>query len=101
MENEKTVEQTTTSETKTTKPKKKENVAAMNTNLLISFIALFVLCLILIGVGLTLIIALKAYFGGILLLVWGIVFGGLNIFLNRSIFKKKTVSQKEETKANE
>lgn len=99
MEKEKSVETKTAPETKPAKPKKKENVAAMNTNLLISFVALCVLCVVLITLGITFICAIKAYFGGILLLVWGIVFGGLNIFLNRSIFKKKTAPAKEEPKA--
>ena len=100
MENEKTVETKTEPEKKPAKPKKKENMAAMNTNLLISFVALCALCLVLIGVGLTLIIGVKAYFGGILLLIWGVAFGGLNIFLNRSLFTKPKAQTKEEPKEN-
>lgn len=99
MENEKTVETKTAPAKKPAKPKKKENMAAMNTNLLISFVALCVLCLVLITLGITFILAIKAYFGGVLLLVWGLAFGGLNIFLNRSLFKKKAAPAKEETKA--
>ena len=81
-------EKVTTSETKSAKPKKKFNEAAANTNLKFGMIALFSICAILIGVGLTLLIAFSAYLGGIMLMVFGIAFAIINIVLNKTILSK-------------
>ena len=73
---------------KTSKPKKKFNEAAANTNLKFGMIALFSICAILIGVGLTLAISFKAYLGGIMLMFFGVAFAIINIVLNKTILSK-------------
>lgn len=81
---------------KTSKPKKKFNEAAANTNLKFGMIALFSICAILIGVGLTLAIAFKAYLGGIMLMFFGVAFAIINVVLNKTIFTNKKVDNSDE-----
>jgi uncharacterized membrane protein len=91
MENEKVTPAETKVESKPAKPKKKECTAGQSTNLMFGCITLFVICAILIGFGLFFLIAVKAYFAGILILSWGVVFTVVNIVLNKNtLFKKKT-----------
>ena len=94
MENKKNVEPINVSDSKPAKQKKKENVEVINTNLKFSCISLFVLCAVLIGVGIFMIAGLKAYFGGVLLILFGIAFSCLNIWLCKTLFFKKQNNNK-------
>ena len=99
MENKKVTPAETKVESKPAKSKKKECTAGQNTNLMFGCITLFVICAILIGCGLFFLIAIKAYFAGILILSWGVVFTIINFILNKStLLKKKTAPAKSEEK---
>ncbi len=80
------------------KPKKKECTAGQSTNLAFASISLFVLCAIFIAMGIYFLIGIKAYLGGVLLILFGISFAVINIVLNKSSLFKKTSDTKAETK---
>ena len=78
------------------KTKKKECTAGQSTNLAFASITLFVLCAIFIVLGIYFLAGMKAYLGGVMLLIFGIAFAILNIVLNKSTLFKKTSAKSEE-----
>ena len=100
MKNEKVTPAEAKVESKPAKPKKKECTAGQNTNLMFGCITLFVICAVLIGCGLFFIIAIKAYFAGILILSWGVVFTVINFILNKNTLLKKKTQPANKPKEN-
>lgn len=80
------------------KTKKKECTAGQSTNLAFASITLFVLCAIFIVMGIYFLAGMKAYLGGVMLLIFGVAFAIINIVLNKSTLFKKTTEKTEEKK---
>ena len=78
------------------KAKKKECTAGQGTNLAFASITLFVLCAIFIVMGIYFLAGMKAYLGGVMLLIFGVAFAIINVVLNRSTLFKKTPAKTEE-----
>lgn len=95
MENKET---TQTSEKVATpkKAKKKECTAGQGTNLAFASITLFVLCAVFIVMGIYFLAGMKAYLGGVMLLIFGVAFAVLNVVLNKSTLFKKAPAKTEE-----
>lgn len=78
------------------KPKKKECTAGQSTNIAFASISLFALCAIFIIIGIYFLAGIKAYLGGVLLILFGIAFAIINVVLNKSTLFKKTEQTKTE-----
>ena len=76
------------------KPKKKECTAGQTTNIAFASIALLVICISFIAIGIYFLAGIKAYLGGVLLIVFGIAFAVIDFVLNKSTLFKKTEQSK-------
>ena len=90
--------ETTTKTAAPKKPKKKECTAGQNTNFAFASISLLVICVIFIAMGIYFLAGIKAYLGGVLLIIFGIAFAVIDFILNKSTLFKKTAPQKTEEK---
>lgn len=80
------------------KPKKKECTAGQSTNTKFASISLFVICVIFIAMGIFFLASMKAYLGGVLLILFGVAFAVIDIVLNKSNLFKSNKSNTEENK---
>ncbi len=90
--------ETTEVKDKPTVPAKKKKKCETPAAPLFTCIFLFALCAIFIGVGIFMWAGLKATFGGVLLIVFGVSFLALNIWLNFSLLSKKKSPETKQTK---
>ena len=99
MENKETEVKTPENPAPVKKPKKKECTAGQSTNFAFASIALLVICISFIAIGIYFLAGIKAYFGGVLLIIFGIAFAVIDFVLNKStLFKKSAPTKTEENK---